>query len=115
LGVTGLTDDIINSVLFYFACASLDVFFTIVVICTGIGIEGNPIWNWITPKELMLVVCVLANLLFCLFMFAIIPYLKKRHPIYQTIVKFGLYGEGLGRLVVGVVPGIMLMKGAGWF
>jgi hypothetical protein len=110
-----MTDDLVKSVLFYFACASLDVFFTTVVLCTGIGIEGNPLWNWITPMELMLVVCVLANLLFCLFIFAIIPYLKRRHVIYQMIVKCGLYGEGLGRLAFGAVPGILLMKGAGWF
>ncbi len=108
-----MTDDLIKSVLFYFGCATLDVFFTIIVISFGIGVEANPVWNWIKPPELMLTVCVFANLLFCLFVFAIIPYLKRRHPIYKTLVTFGLYGEGLGRLVFGAVPGILLMKGAG--
>lgn len=110
-----MTDDIINSVLFYFGCATLDVFFTILVVFYNIGREANPVWNWITPKEFMLVVCVIANLLFCLFMFAIIPYLKRRHPFYKLFIKCGLYGEGLGRLAFGVVPALLLMKGAGWF
>lgn len=108
-------NDIIKSVLFYFTCATLDILFTIVVVFTKIGREANPVWNWITPPELMLTVCVLVNLLFCLFVFAIIPYIKRRHPIYKTAVQFGLYGEGLGRLAFGVVPALLLMNGAGWF
>jgi hypothetical protein len=108
-----MTDEIINSVLFYFLCGSLDVFFTIVVISLGIGREANPVWNWITPPQLMFVACVLANLLFCLLMIVLVPYLKRRHIIYQKAVQFGLYGEGLGRLAFGVVPALVLMKGAG--
>jgi len=109
------SDSIVNAVMFYFFCGTLDVLITMSCVLTNVCIEGNPLWNWITPKELMLVICVLANLMFCLFMFLIIPYIRKRHPIYQTIIKFGLYGEGLGRIAFGVIPGIVLMKGAGWF
>lgn len=108
-----MTDDIVNSALFYFGCATLDVFFTILVIGFNVGVEANPVWNWIHPKELMLTVCVFANLLFCLFVFAIIPYVKKRHPIYKTAVKCGLYGEGLGRLVFGAIPGILIIFSSG--
>jgi hypothetical protein len=110
-----MSDDLVNSVLFYFCCATLDVIFTGVVLVYGIGIEANPIWNWIYPPELMLICCILANLLFCLFVIWIIPYLKRRHIIYHIIVKFGLYGEGFGRIAFGVIPGILIMKGAGWF
>jgi hypothetical protein len=110
-----MSDDLINSVLFYFLCATLDVFATIVVLFLGIGVEGNPVWNWITPKETMLVVCVMANLVFCVFVIFAIPYLKRRHLIYQKVVKFGLIGEGLGRVAFGAIPGILLMNGAGWF
>jgi hypothetical protein len=108
-----MTEDLVNSVLFYFLCATLDVFITIVVLFLGIGVEGNPLWNWITPKETMLVACVVANLVLCVFVIFYIPYLKRRRPIYQKIVKFGLIGEGLGRVVFGFIPGILLMVNAG--
>ena len=109
-----MTEDLINSILFYFLCATLDVLATIIVIFYGIGIEGNPVWNWITPKELMLVVCVLANLGLGIFIISIAPRISK-HRVWNTAIKCGLYGEGLGRLAFGFIPGILLMKGAGWF
>ena len=108
-----MDDNFVNTVLFYFVCATLDVFFTILVLFTGVGIEGNPVWNWIQPKELMLVVCVLANLIACLVMLYIIPKIPRHMSVYKTIIKYGLIGEGLGRVAFGAIPGILLLKGAG--
>ena len=79
----------------------------------NIGVEANPVWNWISPKELMLIACVVANLALGLFILWIAPRVSK-HIFWRTAVKCGLYGEGIGRLAFGVVPGILLMVGAGW-
>lgn len=110
-----MTDDLINSVLFYFICGTLDVFITISCVLTDVCVEANPIWNWIHPRELMLIICVFANLVLCLFIFSIIPYLQRKHPIYRTVIKCGLYGEGLGRVAFGAIPGILLIFNVGWF
>ncbi len=107
-----MTDDIINSALFYFICGTLDVLITVLVVMGNIGVEANPVWNWITPKELMLVVCVVANLALGIFVIGMSPYIKTNW--WRTVLKCGLYGEGLGRLAFGAVPGILLMVGAGW-
>jgi hypothetical protein len=108
-----MPDDLMNPILFYFFCGTLDVFFTIIVLFTNIGIEANPVWNWITPKETLAIIIVAANLLFCLFLMLIIPYVSK-HKFWHTAITFGLYGEGIGRIVFGAIPGILLIKGAGW-
>jgi len=109
-----MTDDIINTVLFYFFCGTLDVLVTIIVIFYGIGIEGNPVWSWIQPKERLAMAIVLGNLLICTF-FLFISYYIPQQSFYKKILIFGLCGEGIGRIAFGVIPGILLMKEAGWF
>ena len=91
----------------------LDVFITAIVVFGGIGIEGNPVWSWIHPNEVLIAVILICNLLLCLFIVSIIPFIRKRHPVYQTILKYGLIGEGFGRIMFGVLPGILLIVGAG--
>ena len=108
-----MTDDMVNTVLFYFFCGTLDVFFTILVLFTNTGIEANPLWNWIAPKELMLIVCVVANLAACLVAIYLIPRIPQHMTVYRTIIKFGIIGEGLGRVAFGAIPGILILKGAG--
>ena len=111
-----MTEDLVNTTIFYFICATLGAFFTILVLFLHAGIEGNPVWSWIQPNELLAISIVTANLILGLFiLYLVIPYVSKRHWIYPTLLKCGLIGEGFGRVLFGVVPGILLLKGAGWF
>ena len=109
-----MPDDIINSAIFYFICGSLDVLMTATVVLAGIGIEGNPVWSWLQPKEVLITVILLANLCLGLLVILISPWVSK-HIFWRTAIKYGLYGEGVGRLVFGFLPGILIMKSAGWF
>ena len=108
-----MTDDIINTVLFYFFCGTMDVLFTILVLFSGTGYEANPVWNWIHPKELMLLVCVLANLVICMLALYLIPRIPPHMSVYRTIIKYFIIWEGLGRLAFGAIPGILILNGAG--
>ena len=109
-----MPDEIINSAIFYFICGSLDVLITGLVVLGGIAREGNPVWSWLHPNEVLITVILLANLCLGLLIILIAPFVS-RHTFWKTAITFGLYGEGLGRIVFGFVPGIVLMKAAGWF
>lgn len=110
-----MTDNIVKSGMFYFICATLDITVSAICFFTEIAVEKNPLWNWLTPLETLVFVGVLFNLVFCLFAFFISYILPMRYVFARRLFGFFLCFEGTGRLVYGVVPGLLLMKGAGWF
>ena len=104
-----MTDDMVNSVLFFNICGAVDIFITAVVIYTGVGGEANSFYNWVTPDWLMLLYMIVLNLIVCATAVLVVPYLKE----YSFWVKSLFYGSGVGRFIFGAGSGILILISAG--